>query len=102
MNADNPLMPARFHERDAIGTMPIRLLSDGDRFELRASADRSAFVLRSKNDFFVAHLLGEDASRFDADYRAVQRQHPAWKPDQALAQLWDHGGYMWFAAQEAE
>ncbi len=80
----------------------IRFLSDGDRFELRASGDQSAFVLRSKADFFVAHLAGEDASRFKADYGAVRRQHPAWKPDQALAQLWDHGGYMWFAAQEAE
>lgn len=95
-------MPAAATDSDTISQMPVRLLSDGDRFELLASADRSAFVLRSKPDFFVAHLLGEEASRFDADYRAVQRQHPAWKPDQALAQLWDDGGYMWFAAQEAE
>ena len=79
-----------------------RVLSDGDRFELRASGDRSAFVLRSKADFFVAHLLGEDASRFETDFRAVRQQHPAWSPDQALARLWDDGGYMWFAAQEAE
>jgi hypothetical protein len=96
------MMPAAAEENYMTRGMPIRLLSDGDRFELRASADRSAFVLRSKTDFYVAHLLGEDASRFDADYLAVQRQHPAWKPDQALGQLWDHGGYMWFAAQEAE
>ncbi|SFI17713.1 hypothetical protein [Bradyrhizobium sp. cf659] len=84
------------------GARPIHVLSDGDRFELRASADRSAYELRTKADFFVAHLLGEDALRFGADYRAVRRQHLAWKPDQALAQLWDDGGYMWFAAQEAE
>jgi hypothetical protein len=96
------MMPAAADENDMTGAIPISLLSDGDRFELRGSADRSTFVLRSKNDFFVAHLLGEDASRFDADYRAVLRQRPAWKSDQALAQLWDHGGYMWFAAQEAE
>jgi len=80
----------------------IRVLSDGGRFELRASGDRSAFVLRSKADFFVAHLLGEDASRFETDYRAVRQQHPAWNTDKVLARLWDDGGYMWFAAQEAE
>lgn len=80
----------------------VRLVSDGDRFELLAAADRSAFVLRSKADFFVANLLGHDASRFDADYRALRQQHPTWKSDQALAQLWDQGGYMWFAAQEAD
>ena len=80
----------------------IRVLSDGDRFELRASGDRSAFVLRSKADFFVAHLLGDDASRFETEFRAIKQQHPAWNPDKALARLWDDGGYMWFAAQEAE
>lgn len=91
-------MPAAAIENDTT----TRLLSDGDRFELRASVDRSTYVLRSKPDFFVAHLVGEDASRFDADYHAVRRQHPAWQPDEALAQLWDDRGYMWFAAQEAE
>lgn len=81
---------------------PARLLSDGDRFELRASADSSAFMLRSKSDFYTADLRGDDASRFAADYRAVEQQHPGWKPDQTLAQLWDQGGYRWFAAQEAD
>jgi hypothetical protein len=80
----------------------VHLLSDGEQFQLLGSADRSAFVLRSKADFYEAHLEGADALRFDEDYRAVRRQHPAWKSDQALAQLWDHGGYMWFAAQEAD
>jgi hypothetical protein len=81
---------------------PVRLLSDGARFQLLAAADRSAFVLRSKADYYVADLRGEEASRFDADYRVVRQQHPSWQSDQALAQLWDHGGYMWFAAREAE
>ena len=81
---------------------PTSILSDGERFQLLASADRSAFVLRSKRDFYVADLRGEDASRFDADYRAVRQQHPGWQSDQALAELWNQGGYMWFAAQEAE
>ncbi|WP_245477669.1 hypothetical protein [Bradyrhizobium guangxiense] len=78
------------------------VLSDGDRFELRANVDRSVFVLRSKADFFIARLAGEEAIRFEADYHAVRQQHPAWRPDQALARLWDEDGYMWYAAQEAE
>lgn len=85
-----------------MGEAPVRLLFDGARFQLLAAADRSAFVLRSKADYYEADLRGEDASRFDADYRAVRQQHPTWPSDQALAQLWDHGGYLWFAAQEAE
>jgi hypothetical protein len=81
---------------------PTGVLSDGEHFQLLAAADRSAFVLRSKSDFYVADLRGEDALRFEADYRAVRQQYPAWQSDQALAQLWHQGGYMWFAAQEAE
>jgi hypothetical protein len=83
------------------GSTPTRVVCDGEQFELLASADRSAFVLRSKRDFYVAELSGEHAARFQADYQAVRRQHPAWQADQALAQLWDTGGYMWFAAQDA-
>lgn len=80
----------------------INLVSNGGRFDLLAGPDRSVFVLRSKADFYVAHLSGDDAIRFEADYRAVRQRNPGWKPDQALAALWDDGGYMWFAAQEAE
>lgn len=80
----------------------VVLISEGDKFELLASEDRASFVLRSKADFFVAHLQGEDALRFRADYDAVKQQFPDWKPDQALAQLWDQGGYSWLAAQEAD
>ena len=40
---------------------PVRLLSDGARFQLLAAADRSAFVLRSKADYYVADLRGEEA-----------------------------------------
>lgn len=81
---------------------PVSLLSDGKDFELLASADRTSFVLRSKADQYVAHLKGEDAERFKADYETIKRQFPSWNSDQALAQLWDQGGYSWLAAQEAE
>ena len=55
-----------------------------------------------RQNFSAAHLRGEDAARFHADYEAIKQQFPAWKPDQTLAQLWDQGGYGWLAAQEAE
>lgn len=81
---------------------PTDLVCGGDKFELLACSDRTAFVLRSKRDFYVAHLEGEEAARFDADYQAVRRQRPAWQTDQTLSRLWDEGGYMWFAAQDAD
>ncbi|MBI5260925.1 MAG: hypothetical protein HY852_03795 [Bradyrhizobium sp.] len=80
----------------------MSLVCGGERFELLASPDRTAFVLRSKRDFYVAHLEGEEAARFVADYQAIHRQYPAWQADQTLSQLWDQGGYMWFAAQNAD
>jgi len=80
----------------------VSLIAEGKEYELLGTEDGAAFVLRSKADFFVAHLQGEDAARFRADYEAIQRQFPAWKPDQTLAQLWDQGGYSWLAAQEGE
>ena len=80
----------------------IHLISEGEDYELLASDDRTSFVLRSKIDCLAARLEGEDAARFQADYEAVKRQFPDWKPDQALAQLWDQGGYSWLAAQEAD
>jgi hypothetical protein len=81
--------------------IPVGLISAGEKYDLRA-AEHGAFILRSKADFFTAHLQGEDAARFLADYEAIRMQFPAWTPDQTLAQLWDQGGYGWLAAQEAD
>lgn len=78
----------------------IRLICEGIDYELLATDDRTSFILRSKADFLAARLEGEDAARFQADYEAVKQQFPDWKPDQALAQLWDQGGYSWLAVQE--
>ena len=78
------------------------LIAEGKDYELLASEDKASFILRSKVDFFTAHLQGEDATRFQADYEAIQRQFPDWNPDQTLAQLWDQGGYGWLAAQDGE
>jgi hypothetical protein len=80
----------------------VGLISSGSDYELLGTDDGALFILRSKADFFTAHLRGEDAARFRADYDTIRQQYPEWKPDQTLAQLWDQGGYSWLAAQEAD
>jgi len=80
----------------------VSLIAEGKDYELSATPDRASFILRSKVDFCTAHLQGEDAARFQADYQAIQLQYPDWRPDQTLAQLWDQGGYSWLAAQDGE
>lgn len=82
--------------------VPVNLIAEGRDYELLGTADQASFILRSKADFYAAHLQGEDAARFHADYQAIQLQYPNWKPDQTLAQLWDQGGYCWLAAQDGE
>ncbi len=72
----------------------------GEEYELFADADGDAFTLRFKPEHRAAHLEGDDAVRFRADFEAITAQFPAWSPDQALAQLWDQGGYSWLAADE--
>ncbi len=80
----------------------VSVIAEGKDYELLGTADQASFILRSKTDFYTAHLQGEDAARFQADYQAIQLQYPDWKPDQTLAQLWDQGGYSWLAAQDGE
>ena len=80
----------------------VSLIAEGNEYELLATEDNTTFILRSKADFFTAHLQGEDATRFRTDYDAIRQQFPTWKPVQTLAQLWDQGGYSWLAAQEAD
>jgi hypothetical protein len=80
----------------------VGVIAAGTEYELLSADDGACFILRSKPDFLTAHLRGEDAARFRADYDAIKRQFPAWTPDQTLAQLWDQGGYGWLAAQEAD
>jgi hypothetical protein len=79
----------------------LAIVATGTEYELLASRDGTIFVLRSKTDRLSAHLEGEDANRFRADYEAIKLQFPAWQADQALAQLWDQGGYSWLAVEEA-
>jgi hypothetical protein len=80
----------------------VSLIAEGKDYALLASDDKSCFILRSRADFYAAHLQGDDAVRFGADYDAIRRQFPDWQPDQTLAQLWDQGGYSWLASKEAE
>ena len=79
---------------------PLTLVAEGAEFELLASDDATAFILRFKTDNLAAHLQGDDATRFRTDYEVIKSQFPTWNPDQALAQLWDQGGYSWLAAQD--
>lgn len=79
---------------------PLTLIAEGPEYELLTSGDGANFVLHFKTDHLTAHLQGDDATRFRADYEAIRLQFPTWEPDQLLAQLWDQGGYSWLAAQD--
>lgn len=81
---------------------PVSMIAEGEDYELLGPRDQASFILRSKADFYTAHLKDEDAARFAADYRAIKLQYPDWNPDQTLAQLWDQGGYSWLATQDGE
>jgi hypothetical protein len=85
-----------------IENLASSLVAEGGAFELLTAEDGASFTLLSKADFYSAHLQGEDAARFRTDYDAIRRQFPTWQADQALARLWDQGGYSWFAAQDAD
>jgi hypothetical protein len=76
------------------------VIAEGTEYELLSSGDGAAFVLRFKTDQLTAHLQGDDAIRFRADYEVLKMQYPAWQADQTLAQLWDQGGYSWLAEQD--
>jgi len=76
------------------------VIAEGTEYELLSSGDGAAFVLRFKTDQLTAHLQGDDAIRFRADYEALKMQYPTWQADQTLAQLWDQGGYSWLAEQD--
>lgn len=78
------------------------VISAGEKFELKASPDRGCFVLLSKTDYFIAHLDGADAVRFQANYHALRHELPHLDSDETLAKLWNDGGYSWYAAQYAD
>ena len=79
---------------------PLETIAEGAEYSLAADAAETCFVLRCKGEGLAACLQGEDAARFLADYRTVRSQFPDWPADQALAQLWDQGGYSWLAAED--
>jgi hypothetical protein len=78
----------------------LTLISEGADYELLGSDDGTSFALRFKPDHMIAHLLGDDATRFGADYKTTKSQFPTSEPDKILAQLWDQGGYSWLAVEE--
>jgi hypothetical protein len=80
-------------------TAGFTVMSEGAEYELLCSEDQAIYVLRYKSDNLTAHMQGDDAVRFKADYETVTQQMPGSGPDQILAQLWDQGGYSWLAAE---
>ncbi len=78
------------------------MMAAGADYELLCSADQACYILRFKAENMTAHLRGDDALRFKADYETVMQQMPDSGPDQILAQLWDQGGYSWLAGAEAD
>ncbi len=81
---------------------PLEPLGEGVDYALSSTADGARYLLRCKADGMAAHLLGEDAVRFRADYETIRSQFPDWPVDQTLAQLWDQGGYGWLAGPEGD
>lgn len=79
---------------------PFVPVAAGAEYELLAAEDGVGLVLHFKSEHLAAHLEGDDATRCRADYEAIKLQFPNWQPDQALAQLWDQGGYCWLAAKD--
>jgi hypothetical protein len=75
-------------------------VGEGAQYALLASEDGASYVLRFKDEHMSAHLQGDNAGRFRADYEAIRQQFPAWNTDQTPAQLWDQGGYSWLATQD--
>ncbi|OYX69796.1 MAG: hypothetical protein B7Y95_17175 [Rhizobiales bacterium 32-66-11] len=81
-------------------TIAAGIILEGEEYQLCAGGDGVSFVLRFKTEHMVAYLAGDDAARFQSDFETVRQQFPASKADQALAQLWDQGGYSWLATEE--
>jgi hypothetical protein len=78
----------------------LQMIETGREYELLSATNSSMFILRFKPENLAARLEGDDAARFREDYAVIRQQFPAWTADQALAQLWDQGGYSWLAAHE--
>jgi hypothetical protein len=80
-------------------TAGFTMMAEGSEYELLCSEDAATYILRFKSEGQTAHMQGDDAIRFKADYETVTQQMPGSGPDQILAQLWDQGGYSWLAAE---
>lgn len=70
----------------------------GEEYELRSNEDGSAYTLRFISEDQIVSLQGEDLQSFLKEYNLIKVQYPQYSADQRLAQIWDQGGYSWFAA----
>jgi hypothetical protein len=73
-------------------------IEGGEEYELRSNEDKSAYTLRFKTEDQIVFLQGDDLDAFLKEYNLIKVQYPNYSADQRLAQIWDQGGYSWFAA----
>jgi hypothetical protein len=80
---------------------PTTFVEGGEEYELFASEDKTAYLLRYKTEGLTVHLAGEQLEAFHKEFETVKKGYPNYGPDQRLAQIWDQGGYSWLAAEAA-
>lgn len=76
---------------------PAVVIAEGPQFALFSRDNGASYVLSSKEDRASTHVQGDDVAAFLREYESIKTQYPAYSADQALAQLWDQGGYNWMA-----
>lgn len=80
---------------------PTIFVEGGDEYELFASDDKTAYLLRFKTEGLTVPLHDEQLEAFLKEYDTVKKAYPQYGADQRLAQIWDQGGYSWLAAEAA-
>ncbi len=78
---------------------PTVFMEGGDEYELFASEDKTAYLLRFKTEELSVPLAGDQLAAFLKEYDTVKKAYPHYGPDQRLAQIWDQGGYSWLAME---
>ncbi|MBS1212808.1 MAG: uncharacterized protein H6R26_1425 [Proteobacteria bacterium] len=75
----------------------VVVIAEGAQFALRSRENGAVYVLSCKEENTSAHVQGDDVQGFLKEYESIKAQYPSYDTDQALAQLWDQGGYSWMA-----
>ncbi len=80
----------------------VVVIAEGAQFALRSFDKGAAYVLSCKEENASAHVEGDEIAGFLQEYESIKVQYPGYDADQALAQLWDQGGYSWMAVPDEE